>query len=46
MNLWQENALNSVVFGCHPLAIFGIASKQNLIGTSIFVISTSNLEHG
>jgi len=25
--------------------IFGIAPKQNLLGTSIFVISTSNLEH-
>jgi len=30
---------------CHPVAIFGITSNQNLMGTSIFAISTSNLEH-
>jgi len=29
----------------HPVAIFGITPKTNLLGTPIFVISTSNLEH-
>jgi len=29
----------------HPVAIFGTTPKQNLMGTSIFVISSSNLEH-
>jgi len=27
------------------VAIFGITPKQHLMGTYIFVISTSNLEH-
>jgi len=29
----------------HPVAIVGITPKQNLMGTSKFVISTLNLEH-
>jgi len=29
----------------HPVAIFGTTPKHNIMGTSIFVISTSNLEH-
>jgi len=40
--LWQ-NAYNGIQW--HPVAIFGITPKQNLTGTSEFVISTSNLEH-
>ncbi len=32
-------------FGWHPVAVWGITPKQNCIVTSIFFISTSNLEH-
>ncbi len=32
-------------FQWHPVAVFGITPKQNCVWTSIFFISTSNLEH-
>ncbi len=35
----------SIEFGCNPVDIFGILPKLNLTGTTIVVISASNLEH-
>ncbi len=40
IDLWQK-----MEFGWHPVAVCGITPKQNCIWTSIFFISTSNLEH-
>ncbi len=49
IDLWQKciknKKQNSMEFDCHPVAVFGITPKQNCIWTSIFFISTSNLEH-
>jgi len=41
----RAHTINFNVIQWHPVAIFGITPKQNLMGTSIFVISTLNLKH-